>query len=188
MLGVGATGTLAAWTDDEYARSTFTAGTFGVEGSASGASTGFADQATAATAAVLTFTTAPTAMAPGSTVHYASFWVRTRNPSVAGTVQLLTPTFGAASTGLQAYLTYGVRLLPAATACNATAFSTPLGTSVVPTGTTLDAALATTPNAIAANQAQTHHYCVAVTLPATAPNAAQGLVAVPTWQFAAVSA
>ena len=187
MLGVGATGTLAAWTDDEYARSTFTAGTFGIEGSATSATTGFADQATAASAAVLTFTAPPTAMSPGTTT-YASFWVRSKNPSVAGTVQVLTPTFGAASTGLQAHLTYAVRLLTTAQACGASAFSTPLGATVVAAATPLTTTLATTPVALAANQTQTHHYCFAVTLPSGATNTAQGLVAVPTWQFSAVSA
>ncbi len=58
------------------------------------------------TAATLNFQLVPTAMAPGNST-YALFSVKTANPSVAGTVQLIagTPT----GTGLAAHLTYGVR-------------------------------------------------------------------------------
>ena len=184
VLGVGVAATLAAWTDNEYARGTVTAGVFQVEGSSTGPTTGYTDHATSATAMVLSFSTGATALAPGYTT-YTSVWLRTKNPSVAGTTQMITPTFDAASTGLQSYLTYEVRLLPAATACNATNIGS--GTSVVTAGTSLTATLAATPIALAANQSAVQQYCIGLTMPTSAGNGAQGLSAAPIWQFAAVS-
>lgn len=186
VLGVGSAVTLAAWTDDGYATADLRAGTFAVESSVTGATTGYADHATAAGAAVLTFTAPATALTPGQTV-YSSLWVRTAAGSVAGTVTPLTPTFTAASTGLQSYLTYGVRALPAGTACNATAFSSALGTQVVASGTALTAPLSAPAVPLAAGQAAPAQLCFAVTLPTTAGNDAQGRGAVAVWQLTAIS-
>ncbi|RUR01448.1 SipW-dependent-type signal peptide-containing protein [Labedella endophytica] len=186
VLGIGSAATVAAWNDGEYATATITAGTFQIEGSTSSATTGYSDHAASTSAAVLPFAPVVTAATPGTTT-YASFWVRTKSTSVAGTVALQTPTFGTASTGLQSSLTYGVRLLGPSETCGSTAFSTPLGTTIVTAGTALGGTLAAPSPTIAAASGAVHQYCFAITLPTTAPNTAQGLVAAPNWQFLATA-
>ncbi|WP_454114201.1 SipW-dependent-type signal peptide-containing protein [Microbacterium maritypicum] len=140
----------------------------------------FSNHATAGTAATLNFQLVPTAMAPGNST-YALFSVKTANPSVAGTVQLIagTPT----GTGLAAHLTCGVRTI-AGTTCNSTTYAA--GTAVVADGSALTAGGATT-QAVTANGATQVNYCFAVTLPLAAPNAAQGLTMTQTWQFLGTS-
>ena len=178
VLGIGATATLAAWNDSEFGTATFTAGRFDIVGAADGAT--FASHATTGTAAALNFQLPPTALAPGTTT-YALFSVRTANPSVAGVLQLTAGTPG--GTGLAAYLTYGVRTI-AGTACSASTY--PAGTTVVADGSALTTSGATT-QAVAANGGTQVNYCVAVTLPTTAPNAAQGLTMTQTWQIQGTS-
>lgn len=178
VFGVGATMTLAAWNDSEYGAATFTAGRFDIVGATDG--TTFSSHATAGAAATLNFQLPPTAMAPGTTT-YALFSVKTANPSVAGALQLTAGTPG--GTGLAAYLTYGVRTI-AGTACNATTY--PAGTAVVTDGSALTAGGSST-QAVSANGAAQVNYCIAVTLPTTASNAAQGLTMSQTWQFQGTS-
>lgn len=178
VLGIGATATLAAWNDSEFGTATFTAGRFDIVGAADGAT--FASHATTGAAAALNFQLPPTAMAPGTTT-YALFSVRTANPSVAGVLQLTAGTPG--GTGLAAYLTYGVRTI-AGTACSASTY--PAGTAVVADGSALTTSGATT-QAVAANGGTQVNYCVAVTLPTAAPNAAQGLTMTQTWQIQGTS-
>lgn len=178
VLGIGAAGTLAAWNDSEHGSATFTAGRFGIVGATDGAT--FSEHATAASPAVLSFQVPPTAMAPGTTT-YALFSVRTLNPSVAGTVTLSAAS--ANSTGLGQYLTYGVRTI-SGTACNATSFSS--GTVLVASGSPLTTGSASA-LALQANAGSQVNYCFAVTLPATAPNAAQGQTLTARWEFAATS-
>lgn len=97
VLGVGATMTLAAWTDDEFAKGIFNTSTFGIEGSTDG--TTWADHLptpnTADTpeskAAIMTFT-GGTAMSPDSTV-YSRYAIRTTtNTKVDGTLSLSSVT------------------------------------------------------------------------------------------------
>ncbi|MDF2562239.1 MAG: hypothetical protein K0R99_3685 [Microbacterium sp.] len=178
VFGVGATMTLAAWNDSEYGAATFTAGRFDIVGATDG--TTFSSHATAGAAATLNFQLPPTAMAPGTTT-YALFSVKTASPSVAGALQLTAGTPG--GTGLAAYLTYGVRTI-AGTACNATTY--PAGTAVVTDGSALTAGGSST-QAVSANGAAQVNYCIAVTLPTTASNAAQGLTMSQTWQFQGTS-
>lgn len=178
VLGVGATMTLAAWNDSEYATATFTAGTFDIVGAADGAT--FASHATAGTAAALTFVAAPTAMAPGTTT-YALYSVKTTNPSIAGTLQWNAGTPG--GTGLATHLTYGVRTI-SGTACNSTTYAG--GTAVVADGSALTAN-GTTTQSVSANGGNQVNYCVAVTLPLTAANAAQSLTMTQTWQVLGTS-
>ncbi|WP_324014092.1 SipW-dependent-type signal peptide-containing protein [Microbacterium sp. JZ37] len=180
VLGIGAAATLAAWNDTEHTTATLTAGTFGIVGATNG--TTFTEHASAGAAAVLNFQVAPTAMTPGTTT-YALFSVRTVNPSVAGSV-LLTATDSNATTGLGQYLTYGVRTVPAAQ-CDATTFGASTAT-VILSGSPLGADAASS-QSLSANGASTVNYCFAVTLPSTAPNAAQGASVTPTWQFTATS-
>lgn len=178
VLGIGAAATLAAWNDSEYATATFQAGRFDIVGATDGAT--FTSHATTGTAASLAFALAPTAMAPGTTT-YALFSVKTANPSVAGTLQLTAGTPG--GTGLAASLTYGVRTI-AGTTCNSTTYAA--GTAVVADGSALTANGAAT-QAVTANGGAQVNYCIAVTLPTTAANAAQGLTMTQTWQFVGTS-
>ena len=172
VLGIGTAVTLAAWNDSEYGSASFTAGRFDIVGAVDGST--FSSHATTGAAAALNFQLAPTAMAPGNAT-YALFSVKTANPSVAGTLQLTAGTPG--GTGLATYLTYGVRTI-SGTTCNATTYAA--GTAVVADGSALTANGATTQAVIANGGAQVN-YCFAVTLPTTAPNAAQGLTMSQTW-------
>ncbi|MEU4015203.1 SipW-dependent-type signal peptide-containing protein [Microbacterium sp. NPDC028030] len=178
VLGIGAAATLAAWNDSEFGSANFVAGRFDIVGAVDGAT--FSSHATTGTAAALNFQLAPTAMAPGNTT-YALFSVKTANPSVAGTLLLTagTPT----GTGLASYLTYGVRTI-SGTSCTSTSYAG--GTSVVADGSALTAAGATA-QVVAANGTAQVNYCFAVTLPSTAPNAAQGLTMAQTWQIQGTS-
>ncbi|MFL4474064.1 SipW-dependent-type signal peptide-containing protein [Paeniglutamicibacter sp. MACA_103] len=177
VLGVGTTATLAAWTDEEHASGSFTAGTFSIVGSTNG--TGFSDHPTAPGASLL-FTVTPDAMVPGMTV-YALYSVKTTASSVAGSAQVSADAGNAS--GLGSYLRYGVRTV-AGTTCNATTFAA--GTPIVDTGTTLTTG-STAKSALAANGASAVNYCFAVTLPTTAPNAAQGTTLTGRWVFAATA-
>lgn len=178
VLGVGATATLAAWTDEEFANGSFAAGTFSIVGSTNG--TNFSDHP-AAPGASLVFALTADAMVPGTTV-YSLYSVKTAPTSVAGPVQL---TAGAANgSGLGAYLSYGVSTITGTT-CNASTFAA--GSVVVSTGSALTAGAAGG-IALAAAGASTINYCFAITLPTTAPNAAQGAVLSGQWIFAATAA
>ncbi|PQZ52450.1 MULTISPECIES: SipW-dependent-type signal peptide-containing protein [unclassified Microbacterium] len=178
VFGIGVTATLAAWNDSEYGAASFTAGRFDIVGAIDGAT--FSSHATTGAAATLNFVLAPTAMAPGNST-YALFSVKTANPSVAGTLQLTAGTPG--GTGLATYLTYGVRTI-AGTTCNSTTYAA--GTAVVADGSALTAGGSAT-QVVTANGAAQVNYCFAVTLPLTAPNAAQGLTMTQTWQFLGTS-
>lgn len=178
VLGIGVAATLAAWNDSEYGAASFTAGRFDIVGAVDGAT--FSSHATTGAAATLNFVLAPTAMAPGNST-YALFSVKTANPSVAGTLQLTAGTPG--GTGLATYLTYGVRTI-AGTTCNSTTYAA--GTAVVADGSALTAGGSAT-QVVTANGAAQVNYCFAVTLPLTAPNAAQGLTMTQTWQFLGTS-
>ncbi|MGH3691881.1 MAG: SipW-dependent-type signal peptide-containing protein [Microbacterium sp.] len=178
VFGIGVTATLAAWNDSEYGTASFTAGKFDIVGAIDG--TTFSSHATTGAAATLNFQLAPTAMAPGNST-YALFSVKTVNPSVAGTLQLTAGT--PAGTGLATYLTYGVRTI-AGTTCNSTTYAA--GTAVVADGSALTAGGSAT-QVVTANGAAQVNYCFAVTLPLTAPNAAQGLTMTQTWQFLGTS-
>ncbi len=91
VLGVGATLTLASWTDQEYAQGSFATSTFAIEGAADGT---FGDHS--ATPAPLLFTATAAAMSPGS-ITYSRFVVRTTAATtVAGTVQMSGATVGGA--------------------------------------------------------------------------------------------
>ena len=183
MLGVGASATLAAWTDSEHSQATFTAGRFGVVGSTNG--TTFTEHSNAGSAATLNFQVAPTAMAPGTTT-YALYSVSTIDPSVAGTVALQAA--GTNSSGLGAHLTYGVRTISGVT-CNATTFNA-AGTAanVVAPGQPLTTSAAPgSSQTLQANGTSQVNYCFAVPLPSTASNTAQGLSVTARWQFVAQS-
>ncbi len=56
VFGIGTAATLAAWNDSEYASGDFSSGVFNLQGSTTSASAGFADHASAGSAATLSFT------------------------------------------------------------------------------------------------------------------------------------
>ncbi|WP_241490271.1 SipW-dependent-type signal peptide-containing protein [Leucobacter chromiiresistens] len=184
VLGVGGSLTLAAWTDTETARATFTASTFGIVGSANNGAT-YTDN-TAAAPAALSFSVTPTAMSPG-TVTYAKFLVRTTDATnVTGTAALSAATTTTSSaTSLAGFLTYGVRVIPSAQACDATSFAASTSI-VVPNGSALTVAGSST-TALAAGGASPVAYCFAVTLPAGTSNAAQGTNTTATWTVTGAS-
>lgn len=68
VLGLGATVTLAAWTDDVWVTSSFSAGKFNVQAAVDTAGTGWAEF-NSSPGGGLTFTVAPTAMTPGQSVY-----------------------------------------------------------------------------------------------------------------------
>ncbi len=176
VLGVGAAVTLAAWNDSEHSSATFTAGTFGIEGAVDG--TSFSEHASQATSAAMTFPATP--MAPGTT-SFALFSVRTTSASIGGTAQLAANPGN--STGLGSHLTYGVRAI-AGTTCDQSSFDA--GAAVVPTGSPLTTSGAGT-QVLQPRGAGTVHYCFRVTLPASAPNAAQGLALTARWEVVGTS-
>lgn len=67
VLGLGATMTLAAWTDDVWVSGSFTAGKFNVQGSVDSGVT-WTEYNTSGTAGTLPFTVPVTAMSPGDSV------------------------------------------------------------------------------------------------------------------------
>lgn len=137
VLGLGATITLAAWNDSEYATGTFTAGTFSMEGSTNG--TTYAEHPTAGTAAALTFSTGFDDISPGDVVA-APFAVRL----TAATTYDATVTVASATPAPPAFvgLTYGIATVPAFADCSATP-TTP--TWIVAQGTPLNSVAGAVP-------------------------------------------
>ncbi|GGF49310.1 hypothetical protein GCM10010922_26540 [Microbacterium sorbitolivorans] len=170
VVGIGAASTLAAWTDNETATASLTAGTFGIVGSTDGAT--FTDHP-AEGPAQLAFDAPAAGLIPETTVH-ASFSVRTTTGSAAGTASLAADAANGSALG--AYLTYGVS--STAGACDAAAFDA--GTVLVPRGSVLTTAPTATQN-LDANGGSTITYCFEITMPANTDNAAQGLTVAPRW-------
>lgn len=176
VLGVGSTVTLAAWNDSEYVSGSVTSGQFGLEGSVDGSSYRSSDPESPHT---LSFSP-DTQLFPGST-DYALFSVRTAAESLGGTVQVLADDGNAE--GLGAYLTYGIRQIEGAT-CNAESFNS--GEVIVERGSSLTTG-AESAEELAANQGTVVNYCLELSLPVDADNAAQGLTATPSWEFLGIS-
>ncbi len=181
MLGVGSGVTLASWNDGEYARGTFTAGSFDILGLA--ASTGTFTSHPVGAPATLTFALAAdaSALAPGKTV-YALFSVKTASGSVAGTVRLQGATYGAGT--LADYLTYGVKTVSTAQCASAADYAA--GTTLIADGTALNVGAAAS-QTVQANGANQVNYCLAVSMGSGVGNAAQSLTVSPVWQFAGTS-
>lgn len=68
VLGLGATMTLAAWTDDVWVNGSFNAGTFNVQGAVDSTGTSWQEYGSSS-GGQLNFTVAPTAMSPGQSVY-----------------------------------------------------------------------------------------------------------------------
>lgn len=180
VLGVGATATLAAWNDSEYAKGSFAAGTFNLEGSTDG--TAYSDHATSGAAATLGFTVAPANMAPGDVV-YAPFAVRlAANTTTDASVTVAAVT----TTGTVTNLTYTLVRTSSIT-CNAAAVTG--GTTVITSGTALSSIGTPTGWTLSKGSPVTSagtavYLCFAVT---AGSGLAQGQTGTATWQITATS-
>ena len=185
VLGVGGAVTLAAWNDSEYASSTVTASTFGIEGSANGGP--FAEHATADGAAQLVFDPALPLLSPGQD-GFLQFSVRTTTDATAGgAVSVQTPTLQG-SAELQGALEYAVRVMPDGSGCDAALFEGAGADVIVPNGTALDATVPENASELAPEAGNAVHYCVRISMIADAGNEVQGETLTATWQFLAESA
>lgn len=182
VLGVGATMTLASWTDYENATGSFAASTFNTESSTVA---GVWASNTSTPGAALAFNA--TAMSP-SVLHYAWVNIRTTTAStVGGTITLASSTTGG---GLVPVLEYrAVRTASTTTTCDSTAFA---GTPTYIAGSASTyLAVTTVPgspvgSAITAPSGQLR-YCFEVRVEAGAANTYQGETGTVTWLFSAIS-
>lgn len=189
VLGVGASITLAAWTDSEYATTTVTSGRFGIVGAVNGSGT-FTDHATSP-GATLTFSPVLTAVYPGSGAGFTTVQIRTASvatggfDSVPGVVRMQTSTAAAGS--LASALVYAVRVVPSGSSCNEALFSNAAAPVIVPNATSLTTSVPTSPDvpqALPAAGASTVTFCVRIELPTTAPDTSQNGTASVVWLFA----
>ncbi len=189
VLGVGATMTLASWTDTEFATGSFSASTFNTQSSIDNST--WADNITAPGA---TITFSGSGMSP-DTHRYGYVLIRTKPNSVGGTISFVAPTVtnGGSDTSpfLGAALQYKAISISAA-GCSATTFSTGTPTYIVGTSSAY-AALATagstavTLPAATASAGAPVGYCFDVYLPTGADPLLQGKSVTVTWNVAAVS-
>ena len=184
MLGLGAAITLAAWTDQEFASGTFTAGKFNLVGSADGTTFDDHDSTDPGVPAALAFSTNFDNLSPSTTVAAPYVLHLDATTTVAATGSLVT----AAGTGSSlTHLTYEVievasvaACTPSATGSETIAPSAAFGADV--TGTTEDYTLAAGDGDTVAGADV--FLCIQVTSDATLP---QGSTATATWQFSATS-
>lgn len=183
VFGVGATATVAAWTDTEEASGSFEAGRFNIELSVDG--TDWKNTST------MTFNAG--SMYPGQKVYAPVFVRTTANTSVGGT---LAVSGGGADpqNAFSSALNYrsATRSMPSPSdfVCNEANFPGS-GDYVFGNGST-GVALNSSPTAQTTQKldsaaASVQAYCFEVTLPTNAPNAAQGLSTSHTWTFNAES-
>ena len=181
VLGLGAAMTLAAWTDQEFATGSFTAGHFNLVGSTDG--TAFSEHATddPGVPAALSFSTGFDNLSKSSTVAAAFALHLDAATTVAGTGTVLS---SAGSGAAASHLTYGV--IEVASVADCTPVAT--GTARVPSGTALGSAVGATSFALGAGNGTLPGadlvLCIQVTSDATLP---QGSTATATWQFSATS-
>ena len=206
VLGVGATATLASWTDSEWVfAGTGTGGpgvgtsVFEVQQDASNPATGTFDDFETNPGDALSFGVGALALSPGQTV-YAPVALRTTTASIAGTLGLsaavaatgVTATspavLDAPGAGLWNALTLQVVVSDSTYTCNLAAMSAQ--TEVIAAGSALNAA-GTVTRSLSAASGNTQYYCFAITLPtpgtAGAFDILQGHVVAPAWRFAATS-
>ena len=118
VLGVGATMTLAAWTDDEFAKGIFNTTSFGIEGSTDGSA--WDDHTPEANAATMTFT-GGNAMSPNTTV-YSRYAIRTNTATTADGKLALTAVTNSGNDGLAALYDFTMTTIASMTApCQANA-------------------------------------------------------------------
>lgn len=130
VLGLGVGVTLATWNDSEFAKGTFTAGTYNLQGGTDG--TSFTDHNSVGGAASLTFSTPFSNMSPGDTV-YATYAVRlaantTNNADLHVEGVTVNETGGTANAANYTYTVYAVAN---AAACTGTVTGTSLATGTL---------------------------------------------------------
>ncbi|WP_244250634.1 SipW-dependent-type signal peptide-containing protein [Arthrobacter crystallopoietes] len=120
VLGVGAAVTLAAWNDSEFAQETFTAGSFNLQGSASGAVGSYGEHAISEDALDLSFGNVINNLSPGDTA-YASYWLRLdANSTTNGILNPIGVVAVAEGTNAAA-IEYTISRVPAGGTCAAAA-------------------------------------------------------------------
>jgi len=196
VLGLGATATLATWSDNEWvfggvdgATPGVGTSTFEVEQSRTLANTAW-DQFETANGGLLTLDSKALALTPGDST-YTHVSLRSTSTSVAGKINLLAATTAIAPQPVSASdLWAALRLRVVVTTgasptCGAGSFTAlatyAVGTFGAPalmtaTPVTLDSSL----SAAGANQ---QNYCFEVTLPAGSADSLQGKKVTPAWQF-----
>lgn len=176
--GVAAAGTLASWSDREFAGSPLTTGTFAL---VSRADDGPFVPHPADDAAVLSWSLAP--LLPGQST---AAWVQVQSSgSVGGDVTLSgvdlaeEPVAGSPEAELRDVLTVRVSATASVEASVPACTTDTAGVEV--TGLTTLPTLAAQP--VEPAGASTVSYCIVVTLPNDAPSAVQGATLTPTWVF-----
>lgn len=185
VFGVGATATVAAWTDSENAESSFTAGRFDIEVSVDGKN----------------WTSSPTMtfdagnMFPGAKA-YAKVFVRTSSTTTMnGTVKVSGGGITNPGTTIGASLAYRAVTQSTTTSgmgsvtCTENSF-TGSPTYVLGTASRIPLKTAITSGStqsLSKQATSVQAYCFEVVLPETTPNAAQGSTATHTWTWNAES-
>lgn len=177
VFGVGAAATIAAWTDQELATTTITAGTFSI---VSRAGTSGSFSASGPGTNTVTFTADLSGMRPG--VRKAQVVQVQPGGSLGGTLNLtgvtVTNNAGGAPTGadleLRNALRVAVTVIPPEQCTDASVAMPSGGLASVPT--VAQQTLTTSP-------LSTISYCFVIGLPADATGQAQGGVVRPTWTF-----
>jgi len=180
VLGVGAAVTLAAWNDSEFATGQFAAGSFNLQGSTAGPTSGYSDHAEAGDAATLQFSLSPDNLSPGDVVA-APFWVRLDGSTTSPAA--LTAADIASSGDNVAHLSYSVEAIAPDDTCDPDATGT-----VVASGDALDALPAGADVLLDAgadsDPGEAVQLCFKVTAEETLE---QGAGATATWHFTATS-
>ena len=183
VLGIGASATLASWTDTEQADASFTAGVFSTELSANGTQW--------SSTAQLTFNAAN--MYPGSVVYSPVFLRTTAASTLDGRVKLRARGITGADSGkISGNLTAraSAKIIPAGSTasftCSAAAFKAPA--ELVLTQQKLsEAQESATPQQLDRGGGSIAAYCIEVSLPLNTPSSAQGSTATHMWTWDAAS-
>jgi predicted ribosomally synthesized peptide with SipW-like signal peptide len=193
VIGVGATATLAAWTDQEFTHATITAGTFAVESRVSAGAV-FADSPWNPTLALNA-----TGLYPG---EKRAAWIQLRDKGSVGGIVNLSGVAVTGADGTSAPVGSSLALqnaLKVSVAVNTalapgTDPATWCTTSTTATSTTGTAGIATVPTPTAtgtlvgtAGIQNIVTFCVILELPVGADNSVQGGAVIPTWTFTATT-
>jgi predicted ribosomally synthesized peptide with SipW-like signal peptide len=185
VLGVGTMATLASWNDSEFAKATFKAGTFNLEGAVDSLQTNFSEHASAGAAGTLQFSAIYNNLQPGDTV-YAPYALRLdKFTTYDGTVAVTSDSMTGSSSGISYTL-----FTTATPGCSSS--SVPTGT-IVPANTALNSVGAATQINLSKSTnvgtaAGTAVYlCFKVSAATTGTVMTQGQTVAPTWNFTATS-
>lgn len=182
VLGIGAAVTLAAWTDDVWVGADFSAGSFTVESSATGADGSFDNHSSESDALELDFQIGATGnLSPGDALA-APLVLRIAEGTTYDAVVSLEAAAGSGNNA-DAF-TYGIVRVPDSVACTVDA----TGDVVVPVGTTLDSVANASDIPLAAGQDDSAGPLVSLCFQVLADDSLeQGESASAMWQFVATS-